>query len=295
MDKISISVIDFQSTGDEYAIDIAAELNVDGIDFDLSMHDVRKTGDVYSMGESAVREYFTNLSRYARSKGVTVVQTHGRLYGYGVDAGGDKMFIENARLDAIATSILGAKYCVVHTPAYNWVGDLSDEDMYRVGVSLFSDILPFAKGLGLKLAAETHGTSSKYGKMEFYGIPDHFLGLFSRIREVSPAADALCVCVDTGHTNLGVNHGHPSVGNVIRCLGSLVEVVHMHDNNGIKDEHKMPMTGIIDFPDVISALREIGFDGYFNLEVSLTNLGPGMTFDEAEFSVRILRNLLKNY
>ena len=292
MDRISLSTVDLQSQGDEYAIDMAAKLDLDGIDLDLSMHDVAKCNDVYSKGEEAVIEYFTSLSKYAKEKGVTIAQTHGRLYGYGVDSEGDERFLKNARYETIATSILGAKYCVVHTPAYNWVGDLCDEDMYRIGVSLFSSILPFAKERGVKLAAETHGTASKYGKMEFYGIVDHFLGLFDRIREVCDSADALCICVDTGHTNLGVAHGHQKVGDVIRRLGSLVEVLHLHDNDGVKDQHKMPKTGNLDWGDIVSALREIDYRGYFNLESSIDHFGRELMMDEAALAIKILRALL---
>ena len=292
--RISLSVIDFQEKyGDKGAIDAAAKLGLSIIDFDLSPHHVDKDGDVYTLGKDGVKEYFASIAAYATERGVKIGQTHGRFNGYGNTPEGDEIFKKNAELDCIATAALGSKYTVFHTPAHNHVGDLPDERMFEIGVSLFSIALPFAKEHGIKIAAETHGTASKYNKMEFFGIPENLLELIKRVRETSPAGDALCVCVDTGHTNLATNMGYPSVGDVIRLLGSLVEVLHLHDNNGIKDQHKILGTGIIDWKDVFAALDEIGYAGYYNLETMLKHFGDGFEEAEAEFSAKVLKHMLK--
>ena len=67
----------------------------------------------------------------------------------------------------------------------------------------------------------------------------------------------------------------------------------MHDNAGITDEHKIPMTGIIDWEDVLSALDEIGYGGWYNLENSLEKFGKGIEEDVAYFSVKVLKNMLR--
>lgn len=292
--RISLSVIDFQEKyGDKGAIDAAAKLGLSIIDFDLSPHHVDKDGDVYTLGKDGVKEYFASIASYATERGVKIGQTHGRFTGYGNTPEGDEIFKKNAELDCIATAALGSKYTVFHTPAHNHVGDLPGERMFEIGVSLFSIALPFAKENGIKIAAETHGTASKYNKMEFFGIPENLLELIRRVKETSPAGDALCVCVDTGHTNLATNMGYPSVGDVIRLLGGLVEVLHMHDNNGIKDQHKILGTGIIDWKDVFAALSEIGYAGNYNLETMLKHYGDDFEHEEAEFSIKVLNHLLK--
>ena len=292
--KTSLSIIDFQEKyGDKGAIDAAVSIGVYAVDFDLSPRSVAKEGDVYALGRDAVREYYSSVFSYAKERGVKIVQTHGRFNGFGLTAEGDGIFVRNAELDFVATAALGAKYCVFHTPAHNHVGDLPDERMFEIGVSQFASVLPFAKENGVKIAAETHGTASKYNKMEFFGIPENLLELVKRVRETSPAADALCVCVDTGHTNLAVRMGYPSVGDVIRQLGSLVEVLHLHDNDGIKDQHKIPGTGILDWKDILAALREIGYKGYYNLETMLKHFGVDFMEEEAAFAVKVMRNMLK--
>ena len=294
-ERISLSILDLQEKyGDKRAIDEAAKIGLVNVDFDLLSHSVANEGDVYSQGAEAVKAYFTSVGEYAREKNVKIVQTHGRLIGYGITPERDVTFVKDAELDCIATAALGAKYSVFHTPAHNHVGDLPAERMFEIGVSLFSTVLPFAKEHGIKIAAETHGTASKYNKMEFFGIPENLKELIKRVREASPAGDSLCVCVDTGHTNLAAKMGYPPVGDVIRDLGELVEVLHLHDNNGIKDQHKILGMGIIDWQDVLSALREIGYSGYYNLETMLKHYGEDFEIEEAEFSVKVLNHMLKN-
>lgn len=295
-DRISLSILDLQEKhGDKGAIDEAARIGLFNVDFDLVSRSVANEGDIYSRGKETVREYYSDVFEYAKSKGVKIVQTHGRLIGYGITPERDVTFVKDAELDCIATEALGAKYSVFHTPAHNHVGDLPAEEMFKIGVSLFSIVLPFAKEHGIKIAAETHGTASKYNKMEFFGIPENLKELVRRVRESSPAGDALCVCVDTGHTNLATNMGYPTVGDVIRDLGDLVEVLHMHDNNGIKDQHKILGTGIIDWKDVFAALSEIGYAGNYNLETMLKHYGDDFEHEEAEFSIKVLNHMLKTY
>jgi sugar phosphate isomerase/epimerase len=90
-----------------------------------------------------------------------------------------------------------------------------------------------------------------------------------------------------------VLHSVLNDGDVIRRLGSLVEVLHIHDNDGVKDQHKIPGTGVIDWSDVFSALDEIGYSGCYNLEPMLNHFGENFEEAEAEFSAKVLEHMLK--
>ena len=145
--KVSMCLYDFQSKlGDKAAIDTVREIGADGIDYSLYVHDVRKEGDLYTLGRDAVVEYYTKLKRYADESGVIISQTHGRLHDFGVVPEENEAFIKNSELDMLATGILGAKYCVVHTPAINWIGDeKTPDEMFDIYTNMFSSILPYAK------------------------------------------------------------------------------------------------------------------------------------------------------
>ncbi len=296
--KVSICLCDVQKHyGDKHAIEIAKKIGADGIDFSLYFHNAQNEGDLYTKDYDEVREYYRDIRAYADSLGVKIHQTHGRFLGYGVSPEVDAALVRNLELDAIASGILGAEYCVVHTPAYNHVGgDRTDEEMFDIFYRTFGAMLPFAKREGVKIAAETHGDASKYKKMEFFGYIDNLIKGCDGLREKYDAGEYIAVCVDTGHTNLAVKYeGNPSVGDAIRQLGSRVQALHLHDNNGMRDQHKIPMTGDLNWEDIMNALDEVGFDGWYNLENNITNFGKGFWLEEAEFAVKVMRNIIKNY
>lgn len=295
--KISMCLYDFQShLGDRAAIEIAKKIGADGIDYSLYVHDVRKEGDLYTLGRDAVIEYYTELKQYADLLGIEFSQTHGRLYGFGMSPEEDEAFVRNSELDMLATRILGAKYCVVHTPPVGWIGpDKTSGEMFDINSRMFSSILPFAKREDVKVAAETHGYCRKYECMEFFGYIENLVIGCDNAKSDGDFSDSLCVCVDTGHTNMTVRHGFPTVGDAIRMLGDRVEVLHLHDNDGVTDQHKIPMTGTVDWADVFAALSEIGYSGWYNLENTATHFGEGFALEEAKFSIKVLRQMLNIY
>lgn len=77
-------------------------------------------------------------------------------------------------------------------------------------------------------------------------------------------------------------------------MGSAVTVLHLHDNDTLTDQHKIPMTGCIDWNDVLNALDEVGFKGVYNLEIGLTHFGDNFMLEEAEFGVKVMRNMLRD-
>ena len=74
----------------------------------------------------------------------------------------------------------------------------------------------------------------------------------------------LGICLDTGHLNLTVK-GHR---NFILKAGKKLKALHITDNDGTADRHLMPFTRYgIDFLEIVKTLREVGYDGIFNLEI----------------------------
>ena len=49
-------------------------------------------------------------------------------------------------------------------------------------------------------------------------------------------------------------------------LGSHLRALHIQDNWGTSDAHVMPMVGIVNFDQIIKALIEIGYKGFFSFE-----------------------------
>ena len=164
--------------------------------------------------------------------------------------------------------------------------------MLEMNFELFDKTLPLAKEMGIRLATETFGTSSRYGCIDFFGDNKNFIEGFVPLYE--KYGDTFVVCVDTGHTNLTVNFGCPPVEEIIESLGSHVCALHLHDNNGIKDQHKLPGTGDINWSKVFSALDKINYKVVYNLEISPLHFGKDFALEEIAFAVKALKQLLKN-
>ena len=61
----------------------------------------------------------------------------------------------------------------------------------------------------------------------------------------------------------------------IREAGPLLQALHLHDNDGSGDQHLMPYgAGKIDWKDVFSALKEVGYRGLYNWEIPGERRGP---------------------
>ena len=75
------------------------------------------------------------------------------------------------------------------------------------------------------------------------------------------------ICLDTGHLNIVPNTTPDHVAFILRA-GKHLKALHIADNEGARDQHLLPFgVGKIDFSAIVSALKEIGYDGLFNYEV----------------------------
>ncbi len=72
------------------------------------------------------------------------------------------------------------------------------------------------------------------------------------------------ICLDTGHLNIT----DKDQTEFILKANKKLKALHIADNQGESDQHWMPFAhGTIDFKSVVSALREIDYNGYFNYEI----------------------------
>lgn len=77
-------------------------------------------------------------------------------------------------------------------------------------------------------------------------------------------SDRFGICLDTGHLNLT----DKDQTKFILRANKRLKALHIADNEGVKDQHMMPYAkGNINFVEVVKALREVGYDGLFNLEI----------------------------
>jgi sugar phosphate isomerase/epimerase len=77
-------------------------------------------------------------------------------------------------------------------------------------------------------------------------------------------------CWDTGHANCEGNQYDE-----IMAIGDELYAIHYNDNRGGMDEHVAPFMGTLNHDEVIHALIDVGYKGYFTLECDSSLRGYG--------------------
>lgn len=298
MKKIGLSTSSWQvveKDDDKKVISLVAKTGADAIDFSLDRNDYRDSNSIYSKSDEEITEYYTELRKYAENLGLFFCQTHGRLPGFKNIREEDDALIENSRIDFLATKALGAPVCVVHNATSIFMGASPEPElMHKLSYCMFTRMLPFAKQYGVKLATETFGDAVVHSACDFFGNIDEFMRAYNDVKMIEEYREWFTTCVDTGHSNKAMRYNNPKPADVIRRIGSDISVLHLNDNDTVTDQHKIPMTGTIDWKDTMKALEEIGYSGVYNMELDLRHFGEKFVFETASFAVKVMRNILEN-
>jgi D-psicose/D-tagatose/L-ribulose 3-epimerase len=176
----------------------------------------------------------------------------------------------------------------VYAPAGYLSGRRRTSDEWNWAVECFQGLGPVLEKNGITLAIEP------LNRFETF-----FLNTLS---------DTAALCDAIGHPRIGVlldtfhaNIEEKSIPDGCRMLGPRLRHVHACEN-----DRGIPGTGHVDFPGIVKALRETGYDGYLTIESFGFNL-PEMSASAAIWrdlapspdaialeGARYLRNLLAN-
>jgi len=149
--------------------------------------------------------------------------------------------------------MLGARLVTVHpTPS---LGHAVCQDMVmesRLRSSLLA-LCDYALQWGVVLAIENMPPGASYP----LGYCD-FSSLWPLLATVAP----LGMTLDVGHAHLA----QVNLPQVIRRLGQRLRHIHVHDNNGLEDQHLPVGRGMVDWTGLVKTLVDIGYQGFLELE-----------------------------
>ncbi|MFH1023227.1 MAG: sugar phosphate isomerase/epimerase family protein [Planctomycetota bacterium] len=149
------------------------------------------------------------------------------------------------------TARLGGHAIVLHVPP--------ESDPSAVRRSL-GEIRPHARNHNVRIAFENGDFAVLRGILSEYA-PD-FAGL----------------CYDSGHGNL-----KPDGLDNLESLAERLVAIHLHDNDGASDQHKIPFTGTVDWNRFTRILSRSSYNHCVSLEVSTRHAGIA---GEKEFLAR---------
>ena len=89
--------------------------------------------------------------------------------------------------------------------------------------------------------------------------PEDFMAIFEKF-------PGLKLTLDTGHAHIGDKEGSRAL-NFIKMFPDRISHIHASDNLGEEDNHLPIGAGTVNFPEIIKALKEIGYDDTITLEV----------------------------
>jgi sugar phosphate isomerase/epimerase len=95
-------------------------------------------------------------------------------------------------------------------------------------------------------------------------------------------------CIDAGHAYL--------LGDVvdgIETLAGYVLTTHLHDNDGERDQHRVPFEGRINWEQTLLAFQKVGYDGVFLMELSNTG-DPAKVLERARAARKRFEEILES-
>jgi len=141
---------------------------------------------------------------------------------------------------------------VLHPSFIRGLGAMMKEQSRQYAMEALDRILKEADGLGFPVCVE-----NLFPQSNSLVEAEDFDALFLRF----PSAR---LTLDTGHAHIG---NHERITGFIKKHASRIGHIHASDNSGRDDEHLPIGVGSIDFPKIVKALKEIGYDDTITLEV----------------------------
>lgn len=144
----------------------------------------------------------------------------------------------------------GCTCAVVHACGYEPLHPGREDEQFRNLVESLRVLAIVAERVRLRLALETLVPGRLCSKID---------RLIAAVDEVGSAW--LGICLDTNHSNLSEDIAAAAV----RAGHRLFEV-HLNDNQGEREQHLLPYSGIIDWEAFTGSVAAIGFDGLLVME-----------------------------
>lgn len=271
--------------GEERAVEAYAKAGFDCYDFSMfcmakwSGKEGRFLFEDHPLHGPDYLNFARRIRRVADGCGISCNQSHAPYPSYAEQV---EAYLERA---LECSAVVGAKICVIHPKSF-----ATPEE----NAEFYGKLLPLAKSYGVRIATENMWN---WDKEEDHAIPCACSTAESFVAHVDAVNDPyLVACLDIGHAEmkgLGTN-----AVEMIHALGKdRLQALHIHDNEKWHDSHRLPFTMDIDFDPIVKALKEIGYEGDFTLEVDhhMAEYGAERIDEGARVMAETARKLVRMY
>ena len=239
--------------GEERAVEYIAKAGFDAWDFSMfsmccyDWHTKTFSQSDHPLAGSNYLKFARQLKRIGTDNGIICNQSHAPFPSrFPEISDWLKRAIE-------CTAEAGGDICIIH-PDNNETPEKNAEMYFK--------LLPFAKSCGVKIATENmFNWNGERDEPSFAACcnPQSFCAHLEAVND-----DSFVACLDIGHAEM--KPIGTSAVEMIHALSDKLFALHIHDNDLLHDLHEIPFSGGVNFREVVAALKEIGYNGYFTLE-----------------------------
>ena len=229
------------------------------------------------------REQAQELRRFADQLGLVCNQAHApfeMVYGDAFSLS-DEKYARVVKSLEIA-SILGAKNVIVHAIQRYFPDSV---DYYAYNRDFFGSLLPYCEKFDICVSVENLAKGNTETGASLSGLSDPAQ---HRAFVQSLGSDRFNICVDVGHS--AITGSKPQ--DVIRAMGGeLLKALHLQDNDGKTDLHRIPYSCSLEWDEILAALRDIRYSGDITLEITrhLAKLPDALMQSALVFAAQIAR------
>ena len=207
------------------------------------------------------REHVAELAEWFRSNALQPYSMHAPLFpdremGRAGAPALNVLHPEKVRRIDAMDEIKRALESAEHIPLRNLVVHLGERDdewsprTIEFALTALEHLGAFARPLGVRLLIENLLSEAT--------TPEHLVAILELGH-----LDNVGICLDLGHANITVG-----TTDAIATTGKRIVSVHVHDNNGTKDEHLWPGNGKINWKATAKALKALSTPPATVLEIS---------------------------
>ncbi len=252
------------------------EAGFDAVDFGLfgkyDWNDISKGIPSDAYNDDKIYPYIDEVKAAAAKYGVEFGQTHAPFPIYISQSEQGTINCQNDVRKCIEiTGYLGCPRIVIH-PIFDGNARrpvLTKQEEYKLNIEFYSSLIPLLKKHHVICCLENMFMGDWKTKKIYATCCSNIHETIRYIDELNAIAGEKLFgfCLDIGHLLL--------VGQDpcywIEELGDKLEALHVHDNNGVDDNHTLPYTGCCNWDRVVLGLRRNGYKNTFNFETGSFN------------------------
>ena len=256
------SILDVHGIEKGFAMIAAA--GFEGVDFNLdhllSGRDIvnGKLMGFFDQTDAEMCEFIRPYKEAAESCGVSFAQAHAPFPSWVDNASTNAYVIHAIKKTIMLCDYVGCRNLVVHPAIITGDPALEREE----NLKLYTALIPELKRYRVTCCLENMFSAYRGKLTEAVCSDPHEAADYIDELNARAGERVFGFCLDTGHaTLLGKD-----LRRFIETLGDRLTVTHVHDNNGLDDEHLFPYMGITDWDRFCRALGETGYDGPLSFE-----------------------------